>query len=130
MTWFYQVFDDDDINVILSRIDTALSALPHQSLPSVKIGTSDIRHGKARGVVFYSDSVQANPPHPTAASWNAWTWFTDHDYGSMFNGLLTALNAGAIPNGPVLPAEAALYARVSMTDMHGGTATLTLFWRA
>jgi hypothetical protein len=136
MAWIYRAFENDDVTVVLNAIVDFLNTLQFGNL-DIKFDASNAKQSPARGVVFYqsgeSNKAGTEKPHapspPPSISWNQYTWYTGHDYKSMYDAFNNVLNTGRLPDGKGFLSESQVAnSRVVFTNMHEGDATLSIYY--
>ncbi|HEX7833215.1 MAG TPA: hypothetical protein VF787_26400 [Thermoanaerobaculia bacterium] len=123
---------------------TKLSQLPYGEANTARYDASDMTtkvyldpgHPAAPGeswarglVVWFSGAPDQPMPARLGPTWSLYTWRTDHDYESLYQGLVSAMEKGVLPDGRSLPPPSAMYSLIAYTNQMHGTATLTIFFR-
>lgn len=143
MPWKYSDYETpDDPDAAFNQVLHRLNQIGGAHWGSIKVEASDVSvnfplAGRRlahcpRAVVIWNEGD--TPPEPASlyalgSTWSKHTWITDHDYGDLYRQLVAALNAHKIGEQTLSPASV-WDARICMTNMHHGFATLTLFWRS
>ena len=147
--WTYYEAVDVDINTVLELMRKKLDALPFGEANTAKFDADD-RSAKvfedpthvgiptdvaARGLIVWFEGApyagvdQMMPPDRLGSTWSMYTWRTDHDYASMYQGLVNAMQSERLPDGRPLPQVSSFHARIAFTNMMHGDSTLTIFFR-
>lgn len=146
--WNYQEYEALNGSDASELIRKKLTELTHGEANSAKFDVSDMTrkiyldpthpaapgNPAARGlVVWFGDApdapVETIFPQGTGSTWSMYTWRTDHDYDSLYQGLVRAMQSGILPDGRPLPQASAWYSRIAFTNMMHGASTLTIFFR-
>lgn len=129
MNWSYAAFADGDIHVVIRNAERHLMGLTDAQSESAKVATSNQSHGDARSFVVWNLDGDAAPAFPTGKQWTSRTWETDHDYSYLYQAVVNALNRGSADDGAPISPAAAYHSLVCMSNMSGGIATVTLYFR-
>jgi hypothetical protein len=146
--WTYFEATDVHVDAVLAQMSGKLNSLKWGEANTAKFDASDMsrntddpthswppKEGIARGlVVWFTDAPDATPervfdPSKLGATWSMYSWQTDHDYTSMYEGLVRAMQSARLPDGRPLPQASAWHSRIAFTNMLHGTSTLTIYFR-
>lgn len=125
MSWAYKSFDDDNVDTVISSIESELADLAtadsDTASVTAKVAISDQESGDARGLVFYNLTLGGIPSVPSGQlSWSKKEETTKNDYTDMYNNIQDKLNS--------LSDQSAYWAKIGFTNRKDGSATLTLYW--
>jgi hypothetical protein len=129
MPWtFYEAPPTHSIDDVVKALQAQMNAIANTGehgprlAATAKVVTSNQRDGDARGVVYFFAGEGGVPMiSPGGTGWQNRTFFTNTEYvRELYLPTVELLNT--------MPAEQAVNAHATMTNMKEGDATMTLWW--
>lgn len=146
--WNYFEATDVHIDNVLTQMRAQLNSLKPGEANTAKFDASDMARstddplhpsapleGIARGLIVWFGDAPDLPvekifdPSKLGPAWSMYTWRTDHDYTSMYEGLVRAMQSERLPDGREIPQASVWHSRIAFTNMLHGTSTLTIYFR-